>query len=255
MRTIWITGGGTGIGRALAERYFQNGDRVIISGRRPDVLAEAVRSISGKDTCDRLWTFAGDAADKAHADHVITQLAAHGLSVDILINNAGQNSHHPFSESSLEDFEQAFRANCGSALQCTQAVLPAMRQKRAGAIVLISSVLGKFASSDSAAYSVAKYAVSGLIDVLRQDLIDSGVQVLGVYPGFIQTAMTLPFVTPQSAKAKFGKKPSQMADAIIQALRQGKTELHYPAYVPWLIRLNHWMPQMAARLAKKFRQE
>ena len=126
-----------------------------------------------------------------------------------------------------------------------------MRQRRSGAIVTVSSVLGHWASAGSASYSVSKYATTGFIDLLRQELIGSGIQVLGVFPGFIQTDMTLPFVKPGSPKASFGKTPLQMADAILRALRKGKTELYYPFYVPWLLRLHRWLPMTADRLARK----
>jgi short-subunit dehydrogenase len=251
MRTIWITGGGTGIGRALAQRCFEAGDRVLISGRRPEVLAQAVKAITGQEHSDRLWTFAGDASDPRHAPDVLAQLAKQNLSVDVLINNAGHNSNHELDQSTPEEFEEAFRINCMSALRCAQAVLPAMRQRRSGAIVTIASVLGQWASSGSASYSVGKYATTGLIDVLRQDLIGSGIQVLGVFPGFIQTEMTLPFVKPGSFKARFGKTPLNMADAILRALRKGKTELYYPAYVPWLIRFHRMAPILADTVARR----
>jgi short-subunit dehydrogenase len=252
MRTVWITGGGTGIGRALAQRCYDNGDRVVISGRRADVLEQALRDITGEVKSARFWTFAGDASNEDHADHVISSLASHGLFVDVLINNAGQNDNHTFDEATAEDFDSAFRANCMSAIHCVQAVLPAMRQRRAGAIVCVSSVLGHWASSGSASYSVSKYAVTGLIDVLRQELIGTGINVLGVFPGFIKTDMTLPFVTPGSPKANYGKTPDQMTAAILHALKRGKTELYYPFYVPWLIRLHRLMPMTADRLARHF---
>src|SRR6185436_10422394 len=114
-----------------------------------------------------------------HSAQVVSELQKQGFSVDVLINNAGQNSDRVFDETPPEEFVQAFRLNCLSAIQCAKAVLPAMRQRRAGAIVSFSSVLGQWASSGSASYSVGKYAVSGFIDLLRQELIGTGIQVLG----------------------------------------------------------------------------
>lgn len=251
MQTVWITGGGTGIGRALAQRCYERGDRVVISGRRADVLAQTARDIAGAESSHRFFTFAGDAADAAHVDHVVSALAGHGFFVDLFVNSAGQNSNRTFDECDPAEFASAFEANCLSAIRCAKAVLPAMRQRRSGAIVLISSVFGQWASSGSATYSVSKYAVTGTIDLLRQELVGSGVQVLGVFPGFVQTAMTLPFVKPGSFKARFGKTPTDMADAILRALRRGKTELYYPFYVPWFIRLHRWAPLAADRLARR----
>ena len=251
MKTVWITGGGSGIGKALAQRCYERGDHVVITGRRPEPLAQAIKDISGQATSDRLWMFAGDAADAQHAAQVVTALGAQGLFVDVLINSAGQNDNRAFDETTTAEFETAFRVNCLTAVECVKAVLPDMRRRRSGAIVAISSVLGRWGSSGSASYSVSKYATTGLIDVLRQELIDTGIHVLGVFPGFVQTDMTLPFVTPGSLKSRFGKTPLQMADALLGALEGGRAELYYPFYVSWLLRLHRWAPVWADTLARR----
>ena len=84
--------------------------------------------------------------------------------------------------------------------------------------------------------------MAGYTGALRQMLLGTGVHVMGVYPGFIKTAMTLPFVQPGSVKAVLGKTPDQMAAALLYALRRKKRDLFYPWYVPWVLRLQRWMP-------------
>lgn len=254
MSAVWVTGGGSGIGRALAAHYYREGRFVVISGRRHDALLDAVRAIAGSDA-SRLLAIPGDVADPATATTVLSTLALRGQSVEILINNAGLNSSHGFSQTTEAEWIEAFRVNCLGAVHCAQAVLPGMRQRRSGVIVNISSVLGQFASSGSASYSVSKYALTGFTDVLRQDLQGSGIHVLGVYPGFIQTDMTMPFVKPGSLKSHFGHTPEQIARAIARAASQRKAELFYPWYVPWLIRMHRWMPNIADRLAVRLRGE
>jgi short-subunit dehydrogenase len=81
----------------------------------------------------------------------------------------------------------------------------------------------------------------------------TGVQVLGIYPGFIQTDMTMPFVQPDSFKARLGKTPDDMVEAIFQALNRKKAELYFPWYVPWVLRLHRWMPNLFDRLAERVR--
>ena len=174
--------------------------------------------------------------------------------IDLLINNAGSNDNRSVKSTTAQQYTDAFENNCLSAILATQAVLPEMLTARHGAIVNISSILGQWASATSAAYSVSKYALTGFTDALRQSLVGTGVHVLGVYPGYIRTAMTAPFVKQGTARSRVAKSPEQMANAIWRALRHKKPELYYPWYVPWVLRLHRWMPLLADRVAMKVKR-
>jgi short-subunit dehydrogenase len=254
MTIAWITGGGTGIGRALAERLYREGAKVVISGRRQEILDRTVAEITSKPGPGQLLAIAGDASNSFHAKDVVSRAAGRWGTIDLLINNAGANSHETFAETTFEDYQKAFEMNGLTAIRATQAVLPVMRQTNRGAIVNISSIYGKWASSGSASYSVGKHALAAYTDALRQDLIGSRIHVMGVFPGFIKTDMTMPFVRPGSIKAGFGKTPDQMAGAILKALSRRKRELYYPWYVPWVLRFHRWMPRMSDRLAARVRR-
>ena len=251
MTVAWITGGGTGIGRALAERLYGEGAQVIITGRRRELLEAAAQAIAARPSSGQLLAIAGDAADPAHVRDVAAQAAARWGMIDLLINNAGVNLHSEVSEAPVEEYQKSFETNCLTALRATQAVLPAMLEANRGAIVNISSIYGKWASSRSAAYSVTKHALTGYTDALRQSLRATRIQVLGVFPGFIKTDMTLPFVDPGSWKNHFGKSPDQLAAAVLAALRRGNAELYYPWYVPWVLRLARWAPRSADALSDR----
>jgi len=253
MTIAWITGGGTGIGRALAESLYRDGARVVISGRRPDVLEAAARDISSHPGGEVL-PIAGNAADPAHIAGVILRVKEKWGPVDLLINNAGANTNHAFDQSPPAEYEEVFINNTLSAIRATQAVLPDMLVARKGAIVNISSIYGLMASGRSASYTVSKHALSGYTEVLRQGVEGTGVHVLGVYPGFIRTAMTLPFVRTGSIRSYLGKSPEALAEAIRQALRKKKRHLYYPWYVPWALRLNRWMPGLTELLAQKVKR-
>src|SRR5258708_11448827 len=228
---VWITGGGTGIGRALAEALYREGHWVVISGRRKEVLTKTAQEITGlpsphpsprgrgseSEGPGDLWSIPGDASDGTYVAEILRSVRERWGDIDLLINNAGENLYRSFQESAPEEFEQNFRVNCMSAIRCTQAVLPAMLARRAGTIVNVSSILGKWASPDSAAYSVSKYALTGFTDSLRQELTGTGVHVLGVYPGLILTPMTEPFLSPGSRRWRFGKSPESMAAAIFKS--------------------------------------
>ncbi len=254
MRTAWVTGGGTGIGRALAKALYREGYRVAISGRRAEVLAESVREISQKSGPGEIISLPGDVSRPEDVRSMAEGLKSHSIVPDLLVNNAGSNSYHRYQETTSEEFRKALETNCLSATYCINAVLPAMREAGGGAIVNVSSVLGKWGSCGSAAYSVSKYAMTGLTDVLRQEFSSASIHVMGVFPGFIRTAMTDPFVHPGSLKARFGATPESMAQAILQGLRRRQAEVHFPWYVPWFLRIHRVFPKWSDHLAGRLRR-
>ena len=246
----WVTGGGTGIGRALAKQLVREGAKVVISGRRQEVLAAAAHDIG----TPHILAIAGDASKAADVTALVEKAQRRWGAIDLLINNAGSNANNAMKRTTAEEYQEAFEKNCVSAILATQAVLPEMIKAGRGSIVNISSIYGKWASANSASYSVSKYALTGYTDVLRQALIRTNVHVMGVFPGFIRTDMTAPFVEPGTLRAKMGKSPDQMAAAILRAVRRRKAELYFPWYVPWAIRLHRWFPNVANRTAMKVKR-
>ncbi len=249
MTIAWITGGGTGIGRALAERLCAEGARVVISGRRREILEEAAGKISRAQSSGEIQAIAGDAADATHVNHLVAHVKSRWGVIDLLVNKAGMNLNHPFGETPSEEYRHALENNCLSAIRATTAVLPGMREAGQGAVVNISSIYGQWGSATSASYSVSKFALAGYTEALRQGLAGSGIQVLGVFPGFIRTPMTIPFVQPGTLRSHLGRSPDAMARAILRALKKKKRELYYPWYVAWLLRLHRWLPALADHAA------
>ncbi|MFA5976206.1 MAG: SDR family NAD(P)-dependent oxidoreductase [Elusimicrobiota bacterium] len=249
----WITGGGTGIGRALAQALCRQGYRVAITGRRVEVLQEAARQIRSIIPRGEILPLAGDVTHSASMDSVYAVLQQRWGNPDLLINNAGQHSHDTFDDTSPETYLRLLDVNFLSTVRCTHKVLPEMRQKGRGAIVNVSSIYGRWASADSVAYSVSKYAVAGFTDGLRQELGRTGIHVMGVFPGFIRTDMTDPFLKPGSIKAFFGAAPDQLAQAVLRGLKRRQPEVCYPWYVPWAWRFHRWMPTWSDAFAQRFR--
>lgn len=251
MKVAWVTGGGTGIGRAVAEALYREGYWVAISGRRREVLEDTTRQISASTGRGEIHAFQADITDSDQVKAVIAELAKPAGKIHLLVNNAGVNPHHSFQETPLEEFQESLDINCLSAVRVVKEALPFMRHGEGATIVNVSSILGKWASSGSPAYSVSKYAMTGFTDMLRQFLVGTDIHVMGVYPGFIQTAMTAPFVKPGSIKAHFAASPESMARAILKGIRRQKAEVHYPWYVSWLLRFHRTMPKVAAQVARR----
>ena len=252
-RVAWITGGGTGIGKALTQALYRQGWKVVISGRRQHVLDAALQEIqTPAPGMGALLAMPGDASNPADIDRVVRSVHQSWGEIHLLINNAGENPYHPFDQAKPEEYEQYFRINCMSAIRCTQAVLPQMRARKSGAIVNVSSILGRVASHTSPAYTVSKFAMTGFTEVLRQELEGTGIHVMGVYPGFIRTAMTLPFVRPGSPRSYFGKSPESLAEAILRGLRRKKRAVLFPWYVPFAVDLHQLFPDLVETLRKRF---
>jgi len=250
MTVAWVTGGGTGIGRALAKQLVRQGAKVVISGRRKEVLAAAAHDIG----TPHILAIAGDASKESDVAKLVEKVQRRWGSIDLLINNAGSNDNTAMKRTTAEEYQEAFEKNCVSAILATQAVLPEMIKTGRGAIVNISSIYGRWASASSASYSVSKYALAGYTDVLRQALVRTNIHVMGVFPGFIRTDMTAPFVAPGSLREKVGKTPDQMAAAILRGLRREKAEVYFPWYVLWNLRLHRWFPNFANRMAMKVKR-
>src|SRR5262249_11275911 len=131
------------------------------------------------------------------------------------------------------------------------AVLPAMLSADRGEIVNISSIYGHWGTATSASYSVSKFALAGYTESLQQSLVGSGVHVMGVFPGYIKTDMTTPFVKTGSMRSYIGKSADDMARAILRAVKNRKRDLYFPWYVPLALKMHRCVPKLADRMAMR----
>ena len=191
-RVVMVTGGGTGIGAAIAERYASEGANVVILGRRPEPL-EAVAARVGA------IPVVADAADGASARAAVAEVLERFGRIDVLVANAGGHGFSPVAETSDEDWDSAIRANLSTAFVMAREALPALldsvelpcAEGRQGGseIVIVSSLAGLFAGPSVAGYTVGKHALIGLTRSLARDYGRSGVRVNAVCPGWVRTPM------------------------------------------------------------------
>jgi NADP-dependent 3-hydroxy acid dehydrogenase YdfG len=181
-----ITGGGSGIGLAVARLFLQEGAKVAITGRTEAKLQEAARSLAGGD---RLHHQTTDIADAAKVDELVGDVARRFGPIDILINNAGQNlKHRTFRELTPDTWNQLLRANLDGAFYCIHAVLPEMLKRKSGVIININSIAGKRASPlGGTAYAASKFGMTALGLCLAAEEKDSGIRVSNIYPGEVDT--------------------------------------------------------------------
>ena len=175
-----VTGGGRGIGRAIAAALAQAGATVTVLGRNRTTLDQAVAA------GDAHFVAVADVADQAAVNAAIAE-AAGRQPIDILIANAGIAESAPFGRSDAALFRRMMDVDFMGVVHCVQAVLPAMRDRRYGRIVAVASTAGLRGYAYASAYSAAKHAVVGLVRSLALELASTQLTVNAVCPGFTDT--------------------------------------------------------------------
>jgi NADP-dependent 3-hydroxy acid dehydrogenase YdfG len=185
-KTALVTGGGSGIGLAVAQQFLQAGARVFITGRDGAKLGRAGETLGGGD---RLAFAAADVAEAEQVQTLVQKVNERFGPIDILVNNAGLNiKERAIRQLTPESWRLLIRANLDGAFYCMHAVLPQMLQRRTGVIVNISSIAGKRAGPlGGAAYAASKFGMSALGICLAAEEKDSGVRVSNIYPGEVDT--------------------------------------------------------------------
>jgi NAD(P)-dependent dehydrogenase (short-subunit alcohol dehydrogenase family) len=174
-RTVVVTGGAKGIGRAVVQRFAALGDDVVALARDADALARLeVRT---------------EVCDVTDEDAVATVFGRIGP-VDVLVNNAGFAESAPLAKTTVAAWAQHFDVNVTGPFLCMREVVPAMRSQGSGAIVTIASTAGRIGTPYTCAYTSSKHAAVGLTRAVASELTGTGVRVNAVCPAYVRTELT-----------------------------------------------------------------
>ncbi|WP_059105825.1 SDR family NAD(P)-dependent oxidoreductase [Shouchella shacheensis] len=173
-KTVLVTGGTKGIGRAIAEAFVKEGADVAV----------AARSKVDENWNPQIKVINGDLLMKEERERVFTEVTGTLGPIDVLINNVGGSSGTTITATSLDQFYEAFELNYFSAVHFSKLVLPAMQASQKGAILMISSVFGR-ESGGKATYNSAKAAMISFTKALADEVARDGIQVNGIAPGSI----------------------------------------------------------------------
>jgi NAD(P)-dependent dehydrogenase (short-subunit alcohol dehydrogenase family) len=189
-----VTGGGRGIGGAIARALAAAGAEVTILGRTISTLDQHAEALRRDGLGVKVAPL--DVTDEASVSQAFAKLG----SVDILINNAGIAHVAPFEKTAVEDWERVFRVNLLGAVLCSQQVLPKMIERKWGRIVNIASTAGLKGYTRLSAYTASKHALIGMTRALALETAKTGVTVNAVCPAYTETDMTAEGIKNISAR-------------------------------------------------------
>jgi len=184
-RTCLVTGGGRGIGRAVALQLSALGHRVALTARNAEQLTETAALLSGPT-----MTHPADITDDDAVGELFGAVEDEWGPVDILVASAGAGTSAPVHRTTDEDWQRMLDLNLTAPFQCIRRAVPAMTDTGWGRIVVVASMAAKIGAPYLAAYTAAKHGVLGLVRAAAAELADSGVTVNAVCPGYADTPMT-----------------------------------------------------------------
>jgi NAD(P)-dependent dehydrogenase (short-subunit alcohol dehydrogenase family) len=217
-RTAVITGGGRGIGRAVAETLAERGAAVLLAARSADELEATAAAL--RDGGAEAYAVRCDVTDEADVARLADAAGERLGDVDILINNAGAAFAEPLHRLRLAQWQETLAVNATGPFLCTRAFLPAMVDRGRGRVVTVASVAGISGAAYIAAYAAAKHAAVGFVRAVAAEVAASGVTVNAVCPGYVDTGMTQASI--DRIVEKTGRSEDEARAAILERSPQGR---------------------------------
>jgi NAD(P)-dependent dehydrogenase (short-subunit alcohol dehydrogenase family) len=203
-RVSIVTGGGSGIGLAIAEKFTKSGIATIIVGRNEEKLEKASARLG--ECC---YPMICDVSNLASIPALIEKVIMKFGQIDILVNNAGINMKKDFTDVTDEEFQQVITTNLCSVFAVSREVVKEMLKKGSGSIINISSMAAQYGLPRVIAYSASKAAIDGITRAMAVELSPKGIRVNAIAPGFIETDMTAKALNadPERKQKVFGRTP------------------------------------------------
>jgi len=227
-RSALVTGGGRGIGAAVARALAAAGAAVVVSAR----TAGEIEAVAGELAAGgaRAAAIPCDVTDPESVAALAERAASEIGAIDILVNNAGASASAPLRHTDLELWRRMLEVNATSVYLCTRAFLPAMLERGWGRVINVASIAGKMGAAYISAYSAAKHAAVGFTRSVAMEVAAKGVTVNAVCPGYVETSMTDESIVRISAKT--GLTPEEARERLRRQSPQGR--IYRPEEVAWL---------------------
>ena len=232
-KTIWITGGSTGIGKALAIKFASKNWNVAVSARRVELLNEL------SDTYENISCFPLDVSNKEKCKEVFTEIKNKFENIDICFFSTGIWDPKKEKDIDVDQMQNVFQINFFGTVNCIKAVEQYFRDKRNGIITIVSSIAGYRGLPNSTGYGPSKSALNNLAESLYFDFKRYNVRVCLVSPGFIKTPMT----DKNDFKMPFLKTSEYAAEKIYDGLvNKNVFEIHFPKSLTITLKLLSFLP-------------
>jgi uncharacterized protein len=241
-RTALVTGATGGLGRAIARALYARGAKLVVSGRREDVLAELAAELG-----DGVRPLPFDLADASSA----AGLAEAAGEVDVLVANAALPASGRYDDFSAEEMDRAIDVNLRAPMQLARVLGPAMERRGSGHIVLVSSLSGKLASGGGSVYSATKFALRGFAGGLREDLHGSGVGVTAVFPGFIRDEGMFADANVKLPPGVGTSTAADVGDGVVRGIEKNRGEVDV---APLRMRAGTWLGSLAPGLSMRIQR-
>jgi dehydrogenase/reductase SDR family protein 7B len=259
-KTVLITGGTSGIGRACALAFGRAGYAVAITGRDAARLADTAGALAAAGVAH--LTAQADVGDAAAAARAVADTVARFGGLDVLINNAGLSMRAKFADVDVKVLEQLMQTNFFGTVYTTKAALPHLLARK-GTIVGISSIAGFRGLPGRTGYSASKFAMNGFLEALRTELLPTGVNVLTAAPGFTasnirHTALLANGQTQNDTPRDEGQMMTSeaVADHLLRAVELRRRTLVLTGQGKLTVFLNKWLPGLTDKLVlANFRKE
>ena len=232
-KTIWITGGSTGIGRALAIKFSNEGWNVAISARREELLNEL------SNQYENISAFPLDVTDKIKCNDVFNQIVGKYNNIDICFFSTGTWNPKKEKDIDVEQIEDVFKVNFFGTVNSIKTIEQFFKEKKSGIIAIVSSIAGYRGLPNSTGYGPSKSALNNLAESLCFDFKRFNVRVCLVSPGFIKTPMT----DKNDFKMPFLKTPEYAANKIYDGLiNKDIFEIHFPKALTITLKILSFLP-------------
>lgn len=233
---IWITGASSGLGRAVAVLLVSQGYHVAVSARRTDELESLAGELAGGQ--GRISVFPLDVTERDAVSTTVVRIEAEAGPVGLALMNAGTHREVMARGFSAEDVRRLIDLNLMGCVNCLEAVMPRMIERRQGHIALVSSVAGYLGLPTSAAYGATKAGLINMAEALKPECDDYGIKFQLVNPGFVKTPLTdkNPFPMP------FLMAADEAAAALVRGLQSPRFEVIFPRRLAYILKLLKMLP-------------
>lgn len=242
-KVVAITGGGRGIGFAIAQKCAQAGMQVAIGDVEAGLVSEAAAKLAGSAR-----GYVLDVRDKGSFQAFLDSIEADLGPLDVLVNNAGVLRMGPLAETDDASVDLQLDVNIKGVITGSRLALERFLTRSDGHLVNMASSAGMVAAANGATYSATKHAVLGFTRALRGELRGSGVRATVVMPGVIRTDMTTDFKNAVGVRVV---EPTVVAERVVDALRSGDLEVCVPREIAFQGRLFTSLPPRASDLLKR----